>query len=158
MACSLVSLTKESTPKTRQNQTLAVKETMYQEGEISISECTKCGDNFPVFTFVADTDMVTTGCVALTGPKNSIVLTMFGPDESIEAVEAKVGLSHKVVRASYEEEPTNKAESFQEFLKTYKPAKPIYTCIHCGGNAHVIKQETKELFLGYGNIKVLNDC
>ena len=131
---------------------------MYQEGEISISECTKCGDEFPVFIFVADTDMVTTGCVALTGPSNSIVLAMCGPEESIEAVETKVGSSHRVVRATYEKQPTNKAGSFQEFLKTYKPATPIYTCIHCGGNATVIRHETKEQFLGYGSIEVLNGC
>ncbi len=130
---------------------------MYQEGGITISECTKCGDKFPVFTFVADTDMVTTGCVALTGPSNSIVLTMCGPNESIEAIEARVGSNHKVVRASYEKELTNKVSSFQDFLKTYKPATPIYTCIHCGGNSTVIKHETKEQFLGYGNIMVLND-
>lgn len=60
---------------------------MYQEGEISICECTKCGVNFPVFTFVADTDMVTTGCIALPGPHNNIALTMCGLDESIEAIE-----------------------------------------------------------------------
>jgi Zn ribbon nucleic-acid-binding protein len=139
-------------------QALAVKEAMYQEGEISISECTKCGDIFPVFTFVADTDMVTNSCVALTGPSNSIVLTMCGSNDSVETIETKVGSGHKVVRASYRKEPTNKADSFQEFIKTYKPATPIYTCIHCGGNAKVIKQETKEQFLGCGNIEVLNDC
>ena len=131
---------------------------MYQEGEISISECTKCGENFPVFIFVADTDMITTGCVALTGPSNSIVLTMRSPEESIEVIEAKVGSSHKVVRASYEKEPAKKASSFQAFLKTYKPAIPVYTCIHCGGNARLIRRETKSQFLSYGNIKVLNGC
>ncbi|UTW45414.1 hypothetical protein KFE80_00315 [bacterium SCSIO 12696] len=137
---------------------LAVKEAMYQEGEITISQCAKCGNKFPVFTFVADTDMVTAGCVALTGLSNSIVLTMCEPNEGIEAIEARVGSSHKVVRVTYKNTPTNNVGSFQEFLKNHKPATPIYTCIYCGGNAKAIKHETKEQFLRYGNIEVLNDC
>jgi hypothetical protein len=131
---------------------------MYQSGEVSISECNKCGEVFPVFIFVADTDMVTNGCVALTGPDNSIVLTLIKPDESLTELENHIGLNHKVVHATYVNEPINKKASFQEFRKTYKPAKPIYTCISCGGESTVIKHQTKEQFLSYGKIQVINDC
>ncbi len=59
---------------------------MYQSGEVSISECNShVVKYFPCllkyFPFVADTDMVTNGCVALTGPDNSIILTMSGANK-----------------------------------------------------------------------------
>jgi hypothetical protein len=132
---------------------------MYQEGEISINECSKCGGQFPVFTFVADTDMVTNGCIALTGQDNSIVLTMGGLNESYDDIEARVASNHKVVKIQFETESSNSNGSFQEFLKTYNPPTPTYTCIYCGGNAKTIKHETKEQFLSYGKIEVVNnDC
>ncbi|WP_025565855.1 hypothetical protein [Psychromonas sp. SP041] len=131
---------------------------MYQSGEVSISECNECGEVFPIFTFVADTDMVTNGCVALTGADNSIVLTMSRANESISDIENRIGSNHKIVRATYVNEPANNRVSFQEFRKTYKPAKPIYTCISCGGKSTVIKHQTKEQFLTYGKIQVINDC
>lgn len=135
-----------------------IKEAVYQQGEIIIAECTKYVETFPVFIFVADTDMVTDGCIALTGTDNSIVLTMHNHNESIEEVEARVGSNHRVVSVTYKHEPNENKSSFQDFLKTHKPPTEIYTCIYCGGNSKVLKCETKQQFLSYGNIKVMNGC
>ncbi|MGL1958648.1 MAG: hypothetical protein OCD00_15180 [Colwellia sp.] len=128
---------------------------MYQEGEISICRCSKCDGEFPVFTFVADTDMVTSGCVALSGKNNSIIITMCNPNESVKAIESRVGLNHKVVEVSYENNNVGKIGTFQEFRKNYKPATPLYRCINCGSIAKVVKHETKKQFTTYGNIAVV---
>ena len=138
------------------NKLLAAKDIMYQEGDITISECTECGERFPVFIFVADTDMVTTGCVALTGKSNDIILAIQGPEESLQDIEVRAGSNHKIVGATYEASAAAQTGSFQKYLKSYQPAVPTYTCVYCGGSAKVIKHETKEQFLNYGTIEVLN--
>lgn len=130
---------------------------MYEEGEIQVAKCKKCGESFPVFIFVADTDMVTTGCVSLTGKGNKIVLTMQTASESGQETEVRVGLGYKMVQVRYlDEGPSAKGMSFQEFRKVYKPPTPIYSCISCGSDSEVIKTETKSQFLTYGNIEVVN--
>ena len=63
---------------------------MYQSGEISINECSKCREVFPVFILAANTDMVTNEPVALTGPNNSIILTMSKSGESMTAIENNI--------------------------------------------------------------------
>ncbi|UPR24859.1 hypothetical protein ITG08_13215 [Vibrio cyclitrophicus] len=128
---------------------------MYQEGEISICICSKCHGEFPVYTFVGDTDMVTSGCVALSGENNSIILTMRNSNESVEAIESRVGLNHKIVEVSYKNNNVGKIGTFQEFQKTYKPATQLYKCIKCGNMAKVVKHETKKQFTSYGNIAVV---
>ena len=129
---------------------------MYQEGEVKTTKCTECGESFPVFTFVSDTDMVTFGCVALTGQDKSIILTEHRSHESLKELEARVGLNYKVVNEQYINSPISKGISFQKYLKEYEPNTVIHTCIYCGSNCRVVKQETKEQFLAYGKIEVLN--
>jgi hypothetical protein len=135
---------------------LATKAVMYQEGEISIAQCSKCQESFPVFTFVADTDMVTSGCVALTGLDKSIALTMQAVNESNEQLEARAGSNYKVILVRYQETPIPKGLSFQEFRKLYKPPTSIYTCIYCGCDSKTINHETKEQFLSHGKIEILH--
>ena len=128
---------------------------MYQEGQIAIAKCNKCGQTFPVFTFVANTDMVTTGCVALTGPGNKIVLAEQTENEVESEIEARIGSGYKIVKARFiDKGPSAKGMSFQEFRNVYKPPIPIYSCINCGDDSDVIKTETKEQFLVYGKIEV----
>jgi hypothetical protein len=131
---------------------------MYQEGDVRIVQCKKCKETFPVFTFVADTDMVTMGCISLSAKGNKIALTMQQSNEKDSNLEARVGFGYKIVAVRYEDKnPSAKGVSFQDFLKTYKPATSIYSCINCGSDSEFLKFETKEQFLTYGTIKVVND-
>jgi len=130
---------------------------MYQEGEISIVECSKCGESFPDFTFVADSDMLTIDCVALTGKDKSIVLTKRGSDEGCTEIESRIGFDFSIVKVRHVKQPTIGGMSFKKFRKQYKPPQAIYSCIYCGADSFVTKKETKEQFLSHGNIKVLND-
>ncbi len=129
---------------------------MYQEGEITIAECSECKEAFPVFTFVADTDMVTSGCIALTSKDKKIALSMQSNNETQKEIESRVGSTFKIVAVRHESDKSNQGESFQQFLKTYKPAKAIYTCIYCGSSAYGMKTETKEQFLTHGELEVIN--
>ena len=129
---------------------------MYQEGKVRISKCSECSEEFPVFIFVADTDMVTSGCVSLTGLDKTIALTMCEPDETEADIELRLGENYKKIDVRYVEHPVPNNLSFQEFQKVYKPTTPIYKCIYCGGDATEIKQETKEQFLSHGKIEVYN--
>ncbi|MES2875695.1 MAG: hypothetical protein V4708_18360 [Bacteroidota bacterium] len=129
---------------------------MYQDGEVNIVKCRKCGTSFPVFIFVADTDTVTNGCVALSAPKNRIALTMQRLNESIEELELRIGSDYRVARVSFNEVASSaKGFSFQQFMKNYKPTIPTYSCIVCGAESEIIKTETKENFLTYGSIQVI---
>ena len=128
---------------------------MYEGGYISEVKCENCGESFPVFTFSADTDMVTHGCVALTGAqRKDIVLTMMRPDETSDDINRRVGGGYKVIDIEYDKVTNNATGSFQEFLKTYKPAKAIYKCIYCDGRGSSIKEESKEEFMAHGTIEV----
>lgn len=113
---------------------------MYQEGEIAICECERCRETFPVFTFVADTDMVTSGCVALTAAGNRLLLTETLPNESISGVEERVGGGFRLVLVRYVKAPIQAGLSFQEFRLVYKAPDPIYSCIACGGDSTVTKK------------------
>ena len=127
---------------------------MFQEGKVAISQCENCNAIFPVFTFAADTDMVTTGCVALTAPGNRVLLTKLKPGEPISAVEERIGESFRLVSVRYFEHPVETGVSFQEFQKRYAPPEPIYSCISCGGDSRAIETKTKEDFLKSGTIEV----
>jgi hypothetical protein len=130
---------------------------MYQEGEITIVQCKKCKESFPVFTFVADTDMVTIGCTSLSAKGDKIALTMQQPNETDSSIEARVGSGYKMVQVRYVgNSPSQKGMSFQDFRKNYKPATPIYSCINCYSDTEALKTETKEQFLTYGTIEVVN--
>jgi len=107
---------------------------MYQYGKIATCKCIECNAKCPVFIFVADTDMITVGCTSLTGVSNNIILTIAGCNESIQSIERRVGLPLKVVQVNVTQNQYTKTSSFQEFLKSYKPAASTYTCIYCGGN------------------------
>ena len=113
---------------------------MYQEGQIAIAKCKKCDEEFPVFTFVADTDMLTLGCVALTGPGNKIVIAKRSADEENSEIEARIGGGYKIVQVRYiDKGPSAKGISFREFRKIYQPPVPIYSCINCGSDSDVIR-------------------
>ena len=131
---------------------------MYQEGEINIIKCDSCGEEFPDFIFVADTDMVTYGCLSLTNKNKEIALTLAGEAESIKDVEERIGQGFHVLEVEYEDRtPSTKGQSFQDFLKTYKPPLPIYHCIYCHSKAFVNRTETKDQFLSHGVIRVFED-
>ncbi len=127
---------------------------MYQEGEIEISQCGNCHATFPVFVFVADTDMVTIDCIALTASENRVLLTEQMPEESVSDVEERVGEGFKVVTVRYIEYPVDPGLSFQEFRKRHKAPEPIYSCPSCGGDSQVIEKKTKEEFVENGTIEV----
>jgi DNA-directed RNA polymerase subunit M/transcription elongation factor TFIIS len=128
---------------------------MYQEGEIRVCECERCGERFPDFTFVADTDMVTIGCVSLTAPGHRVALTEQRPGESMVEVEERIGAGFRSVPVRFTTSSTSKTSlSFQQLRKQYKPPVPIFSCIKCGGDSHVIRNESKEEFLRYGTIEV----
>ena len=127
---------------------------MYQEGEISISQCERCHSTFPVFTFVADTDMPTIGCVALTAPGNRLLLTEQLPRETTSEVEARIGNGFRIVPVRFIKPQVCAGISFQEFRKRYRAPEPIYTCISCGGDSKIIEKKAKEEFLKIGSIEV----
>ena len=79
------------------------------------------------------------------------------PNETVLDIEARVGSGYKVVSVRYNDNiPSAKGMSFQGFRKAYKPPMPIYSCINCGSDSEAIKTETKEQFLTYGTIEVVN--
>lgn len=128
---------------------------MYEGGYISEVKCENCGEFFPVFTFSADTDMFTHGCAALTGmQRKDIILTMMRPGETTDDLNRRVGSGYKVVDVEYEPAMNESTGSFQEFLKTYKPAKAVFKCIYCDGRGSAIKEESKEEFMRHGTIEV----
>lgn len=129
---------------------------MYEGGDILEVKCEDCGQSFPAFTFTADTDMVTHGCVALTGTqRKDIVLTMMRPGETAEDINRRIGLSYKIVDIEREQARNKATASFQDFLKTYQPAKAIYKCIYCcNGHGMAIKGESKCEFMAHGTIEV----
>ena len=129
---------------------------MYEEGEITIAECSECGESFPVFVFVADTDMVTVGCLAFTTVAKSIVLAEQLPGESPSSTAARLGPDVHSVSVRYEGEVAPRGLSFQEFRKVYKPATPIYQCIYCGGDSLGLSKMSKEQFLATGEIRVVS--
>ncbi len=130
---------------------------MYQEGRVSIVKCKTCMDSFPVFTFVADTDMLTSGCVALSAKGNKIILTMQATNETDSEVENRIGSNYKMVPVRYlDNGPSPVGMSFQEFRKVYRPRKAVYSCLSCGSDSEIVKTETKEQFLTYGKIEVTN--
>jgi len=131
---------------------------MYQDGDIDITECRKCNESFPVFIFSGDTDMITMGCIALTGLKKDIVLTQQKFSESKSEIESRIGSGYKKVDVRYADNSKAKAGMlFQEFRKADKPLTPIYTCIYCGADSIVKYHESKEQFLVHSEIKVIND-
>ena len=131
---------------------------MFQEGEIDIAECRKCKEVFPVFIFTGDTDMITIGCIALTGVNKDIVLTQQKFPENQSEIEGRIGPGYKIVDVRYVNNSKTKAGmSFQAFRKAYKPPTPIYTCIYCGSDSIVKSHESKEQFLKHGEIRVMND-
>jgi hypothetical protein len=130
--------------------------TMYEGGYITNVECTDCGESFPVFTFEADNDMVTAGCIALTGiEEKDIVLTTMAADETTEVVKQRIGHGYKVAKIEYQVPRSQPATgSFQDFLKIYKAPVPAYKCIFCGGKTIAGMREEKEEFLKHGTIEV----
>jgi hypothetical protein len=129
---------------------------MYQEGKISIVKCKSCGEEFAAFTFVAVTDMVTSGCVALTGYGFKIALTMQKGNERIEEIESRIGSGYKIVSVKFVKISIPDGLSFQEFSKLDNPYNAIYSCIRCGSDSYVIRTEEKEKFLTYGEIEVVD--
>jgi hypothetical protein len=128
---------------------------MYEGGYISEVKCGSCSETFPVFTFSADTDMLTHGCVALTGmQRKDIVLTMMQQGETTENIKLRIGLNYKIVAIRYEQIARETSCSFQDFLKTYRPLKATYSCIYCEGDCVEIFEESKEEFLTRGIIEV----
>lgn len=128
---------------------------MYEGGYISEVKCEDCGRCFPVFTFMADTDMVTHGCVALTGTeRQDLVLTTMRPNESIADINQRIGPGYKVVEVEYKQAQNKTTGRFQDFLKAYQFPKAIYKCIYCGGEGIAIKEESKEEFMTHGAIEV----
>lgn len=123
---------------------------MYEEGEITKAKCTSCGESFPVFTFIADTDMPTIGCLSFTTTSKSIILAQQLPGESLSTIEERIGPNVHHVFVRYKGEVAPCGLSFQEFRKVYKPPTPIYRCIYCGGDALGTHTVSKEQFLACG--------
>ena len=122
---------------------------------MTIARCGTCGESFPVFTFCADTDMLTVGCIALTAPGHRLALTMQRPNERLGEIEARVGRGYKVVGVRYvDSSPVAHGMSFQEFRKLYHPPEPVYRCISCSSDSSHERVETKEQFLTHGHIEV----
>jgi hypothetical protein len=128
---------------------------MYEGGYVTQVKCEDCSRSFPVFTFSADTDMVTNGCIALTGREHQdIVLTMMRPSESPEDVNRRIGLGYKVVEVEYKPAKNKTTSGFQDFLKSYQPPRVMYKCIYCEGTGAAIKEESKAEFMTHGTIQV----
>ena len=130
---------------------------MYQEGEVVISECKTCGENFPVFVFVGDIDMLTTDCVALTSKEKEIVLTERASSETNEQIETRIGPNYNIVGVRYiQPELPPAGTSFQAFRQAYRPPTPVHTCIYCGSDSTPVAHQNKEQFLTHGRIRVEN--
>jgi hypothetical protein len=128
---------------------------MIVDGEIKQALCRKCGEAFPVYIFIGDTDMVTAGWFAFTGVRDKdIVLAEFSQAEVAAGLDGLVGPDYKHVGISYQKQASLGALSFHEFLKLRKPPVATYECIYCGGPASETKTESRENFLSHGKISV----
>lgn len=131
---------------------------MHDQGDITLVQCIKCRESFPVFVFSGETDMLTSGCAALTGAaEKDIVITYQAASESDVQLEQRIGNGYKVVAVFFEKQNSEATTSgsFQSFLKNYIPPKAVYQCIYCGSNTEIIGQESKEEFLLHGKLRAL---
>lgn len=125
-------------------------------GYITKVRCRTCGEGFPVFTFSADTDMVTNGLVSLTRTDNKnigIALALQG--ESWRLVQARVGAPYRVSQAAFTHQNGKPGVSFQEFRKSYQLPVASYTCIFCAGVAEAVGTESVAEFESHSKIEVL---
>ena len=129
---------------------------MFSDGQVNHVQCEECGESFPVYIFVADTDMPILGWVALTGTTDKdIVLAQLSSTESEAALAKLIGPNYKHVKVSFQEQAAGPTiGNFQDFLKTYKPAKATYGCIYCGGHAFETRTESQQDFMVHGKIGV----
>jgi len=132
------------------------------EGHISNLKCKACSREFPTFVFVADTDMATSGMMSITvvSSHNIILLCQRTPvsDAQCEAsVASRIGEECKAVPLLRSADRHIPSDDFQEFMRNYVPPELFYRCIHCGGEATPVSEQTKEEFTQKHKITVLED-
>jgi hypothetical protein len=131
---------------------------MFSDGQIKHVQCKGCGESFPVYVFVADTDMVTNGWVSFTGTEGKdIVLAELSAAEARTDLSGVMGPGYKHVKITFQEQTfTPDSERFQDFLKVYKPPIATYECIYCGGSASETCSESQQDFMAHGKISTRN--
>ena len=129
---------------------------MFSDGQINHVQCEGCGQSFPVYVFVADTDMPILGWAAFTGTEDKdIVLAQLSAAELGTDLAGLIGPDYKHVKVSFQEQtPAPATSNFQDFLRTYKPLRATYECIYCGGRAFETHTESQQNFMGHGKIGI----
>ncbi len=129
-------------------------------GYVTQARCAACAECFPVFTFSADTDMVTYGYISMTNLKTKdIGVVSAASGENYEALVARAsvafgpgfGFSAPLIKPAN----GNAGVSFQEFLKSYQPPVVSYSCIFCSGVASAVGTETVPEFRSHSSVEVL---
>ena len=131
-------------------------------GYISNLKCGACEREFPTFVFVADTDMATSGLMALTVLRShDIILLQQRTPESAGDCESRISSRMReecrlvpLLRSRDRHVPS---ADFQEFRKNYVPPELYYRCIHCAGEAIAISKQTKEEFMRVHQITAIED-
>ncbi len=126
-------------------------------GYVTRVRCRQCGEDFPVFSLSADTDMVIQGLVSLTRTDNrNIAIAMAGPGESLEDVQNRMSPPYRASRLSFSKHPLESGVPFQEFRKHYRPPNVSYSCIFCDGEADPFATESVSEFELHSRIEMLS--
>lgn len=115
------------------------------EGYVVTLRCGACGQHFPHFTLVGDSDASTAGVGSLSSyEENEVVVAELSSkelgQESAEAFEERLAKQLnradlrrvRLLRVEKNESPA-RGLSFQEFRKQYVPPVLVYSCIRCSG-------------------------
>jgi hypothetical protein len=127
-----------------------------RDGLVEHVQCHDCGQTFPAYLFVADTDMATSGWVAFTGTRDKdIVLARCSPDCPWDGV---AGPDYKRVKVAFDAHAVaGERAGFQHFLADYTPPKATYECIYCGGRAFGTRTESRRDFMVHGTLATRDD-
>ena len=129
-------------------------------GYVTQVRCASCTEHFPVFTFSADTDMVTYGYISLTNLETKdigVVSAASGENYQALVSRASVEFGPKFCFSAPLIKPAKgkAGVSFQEFLKSYEPPVISYSCIFCSGVASAVGIETVLEFRSHNSVEVL---
>jgi hypothetical protein len=133
------------------------------DGEVDEARCTECGATSVTFTFSGDSDTTTVGLAAACAGSRHLVL---GELTSAELSAGDLGVEAFVKRAGdalgtecqsirvkrYEGGTAPIGLSFAEFRSAYSPARPIYRCPVCDGDAVITATSSRTEFVRSGGV------
>lgn len=133
------------------------------DGEVAEARCSQCRATFVTFTFSGDTDMTTVGLAAACAGSRHLVLGELTSDElaagdlGLDAFTKRageaLGTECQFIRVKRYEGGTAPAGlSFAEFRAAYRPARTIYRCPVCDGDAVIAGTSSHAEFIRSGGV------